>query len=278
MREIIYAKSATESILDKFNEDNRVHSIFNNGINLKGKDGLVFIGTSQNGQLPFGIHVDGKSMESLKDIDNNTIFKFNRSLKILFTEDHIIDFSKAYFYKSKLPGAKNKIGKRELNYLVNIIREKSFVTGLDMTIKDMISDNKGLIYKLRTSIDSKDEKYNKEILRTIIGRGKGLTPSGDDLLIGLLWVNEIKEILGIEFLNSLKELILQGGLTTDVSINYYKSAFIGDYSSKLIDLCYELIEFNEEKIKVRLQDIIQYGHTSGVDILSGIALGLDIII
>lgn len=57
-------------------------------------------------------------------------------------------------------------------------------------------------------------------------------------------------------------------------INVGLKSFSGDYSSNLIDLSYGLIEFNKGKINSTLENIIQYGNTSGVDVLSGIALGL----
>lgn len=276
MNKIIYAKSADKSIIERLDEINKVHSIFHSGINIEAKDGLVFIGEDKNGRLPFGIHLHEKDIKNLINIDNKTIFKFNKNLKTLETSKYVIDLNKSELYTSKLPKDKESIGLEELNYLFQTIREMQLVTGLDMTIEEILSDNKGLIYKLKNSIASKDEEEIRQVLRTIIGRGKGLTPSGDDLLIGLLWINEIVEILSKEFLNSLEWLIFQGGLTTDVSINYYKSAFLGDYSSNLIDLSCELISFNKGKIKGILEDIVKYGHTSGIDLLSGIALGLNI--
>lgn len=277
MKNIIYPKYRTENILEKLNKENRVHSIFKNGINIEGSSGLVFIGTDINGKLPFGIHVEQRNIELLVNIGKDTIFEFNKELETLVTTKYIIDLNKAEIYSSKLPRNKKKISHIDLRCILNLIREMNLLTGLDMTIEDMLLDNQGLIYKLKTSIISRDEEYINGILKSIIGRGKGLTPSGDDLLIGLLWINEISEIISKEFLNSLNRLIVQGGLTTDVSINYYKSAFKGDYSSSLIDLCYSIIDFNEEEIRINLENIIQYGHTSGVDLLSGIALGLNII-
>lgn len=277
MKKKIYAKTANQNILERLNRENRVHSIFKNGINIECSSGLVFIGRDKNGKLPFGIHLDDEDMEELVNIEKNTVFKFNKTFKTLETSKYIIDFNKVELYSSKLPRVKKDIGDIEFTYLLNTIREMNLFTGLDMTIEDMLLDKEGLIYKLRTSIVSKDEEYIKEVLRKIIGRGKGLTPSGDDLLIGLLWINDTRKILSNEFIKSLEWLIFQGGLTTDVSVNYYKSTLLGDYSSNLIDLSYGLIEFDKGKIKSILGDIIQYGHTSGVDLLSGISLGLTMI-
>lgn len=274
MKNTIYAKSRAENILEMLNKENRVHSIFKNGINIEGSSGLVFIGTDINGKLPFGIHLNQTNIELLVNIDRDTILEFNKELETLVTTNYVIELNKAEIYSCKLPRDKKDISHIGLSSLLNYIREMNIFTGLDMTIEDMLLDNEGLIYRLKTSVISRDEEYINGVLKSIIGRGKGLTPSGDDLLIGLLWINEISGILSKEFLNRLKQLIFQGGLTTDVSINYYKSAFKGDYSSSLIDLCYSIIEFNEEEIRINLENIIQYGHTSGADLLSGIALGL----
>lgn len=274
MKNTIYAKSRAGNILEQLNKENRVHSIFKNGINIEGSSGLVFIGTDINGKLPFGIHLNQPNIELLVNIDRDTIFEFNKELETLVTTNYVIELNKAEIYSSKLPRDKKDISHIGLSSLLNSIREMNILTGLDMTIEDMLLDNAGLIYILKTSVISRDEEYINGVLKSIIGRGRGLTPSGDDLLIGLLWINEISGIFSKEFFNSLKQLIFQGGLTTDVSINYYKSAFKGDYSSSLIDLCYSIIEFNEEEIRINLENIIQYGHTSGADLLSGIALGL----
>ena len=278
MNKIIYAKSLSNSIIKKLDKYNKVHSIFQSGINIETKGGLIFIGEDKNGRLPFGIHLDEKDIRELLKLDNKTIFTFNKDLKLLQTSEYIIDLNKSIIYSSKLPRDKGKICYEKLKYLLTSIIEMDLTTGLDIKLEDILGNKLEIISKLKDSMESKDEQVIKNALRPIIGRGRGLTPSGDDLLIGLLWINEIVPVLSKAFLNVLQSLILEGDLTTDVSLNYYKSAFIGDYSSNLIYLACELISFDRGKIKSRLKDIVQYGHTSGIDLLTGIALGVDTII
>lgn len=46
----------------------RVHSIFENGINLAMGDALIFVGTTKNGRLPFGIHMGQDSVKGCADM------------------------------------------------------------------------------------------------------------------------------------------------------------------------------------------------------------------
>lgn len=274
MKNIIYAKSAATNIYKELDHHNKVHSIFQNGLNINSKNGLVFIGTDKNGELPFGIHLWKKDIEKLIDMNKEGMCIFNKDDNILVFPNMIVDLNRAYYYKSILPPNKRNIGEKELIYLLGNIRDLNFYTGLDFRVEDILSENNELMVQLRNSMASKDKDFIQSILRKIIGRGKGLTPSGDDLLIGLIWLNDIRRIFTIEFLNALRDLVLNEELTTCVSLSYYKSALLGQYSSKLIDLCHSLIDSKKEMINSSILEIMEYGHTSGSDLLSGIALGV----
>ena len=299
MKKIIYAKQVSENVLKDLNPNNKIHSIFENGINIKGQDGLIFIGSEKRGRLPFGIHLKDKDIKELTNVNKEDIFKFNPNKKHLTVKDRIIDLNKAKLYSPKLPkdetDTKDKDGRklkttlkgkhsREdktnakgpiLDFVLEEIIKMDLTTGLDLTIREILSKENPLIQHLKDSLSSQDIDFIKTTLQKIIGRGRGLTPSGDDLLIGLIWFNNIKSILSQEFIQTLKELILANNLTTDISINYYKAAFKDLYSSTLIDLYKSIKDNNKEAIKLNLRNITNYGHTSGYDTLSGIALAID---
>lgn len=278
MENIIYAKSVAKTSLEELNEINVIHSIFENGINIRSQKGLIFIGTDKNGELPFGIHLKKSDMNKLSNIAIGDIVRFNSRKKILIFKDKTIDFNKAYYYSSELPQGKNIIKKESLKVLFKEIIQMDFDTGLDMSVSEILLEDNNLINNFKKAMLSQDEEYISETLRKIIGRGKGLTPSGDDLLIGLIWVNDIIGFLNEQFIEILKDLLQGENLTTDVSINYYKWALKGKYSSSLIELCNSLIKMDNKGIKRNILEIIEYGHTSGRDTLSGIALGVHMII
>ncbi|MDW0109850.1 hypothetical protein [Sporosarcina aquimarina] len=46
----------------------RVHSVFQNGVNIRMGKKLFFIGTTKNGQLPFGIHLAQNQLQELLEV------------------------------------------------------------------------------------------------------------------------------------------------------------------------------------------------------------------
>ncbi len=277
MKKTIYAKSVSITVLDQLNKENKVHSTFENGINLISKDGLIFIGSEKNVLLPFGIHLRKKDIKELEGLQKDSIFTFNKDKKSLYFEDKIIDLNSAHYFSQKLPDNRAHIEDSALNYIYKEIIRMDFDTGLDTRISKLLSEENLMIEGLRKATISRDARYIETNLRKIIGRGKGLTPSGDDMLIGLMWLNDLREFMSREFIKILKKLILEEELTTDISVNYLKAAFAKSYNSLLIDLYKALYNKDNEGIKHNIIGMIEYGHTSGRDTLSGIALGVDII-
>lgn len=105
-------------------------------------------------------------------------------------------------------------------------------------------------------------------------RGRGLTPSGDDFLLGWLLVQQLKQDN-----REINELIMQKAqspdYTTDVSRHYLRQAATGCYSQALLNLAKALLETTNEQVMAhRIADIIAHGHSSGADTLAGIAATL----
>ncbi|HLR21583.1 MAG TPA: DUF2877 domain-containing protein [Tissierellaceae bacterium] len=277
MRNYIYAKSMAVDLLKELKDNNKVHSIFNNGINIESKNGLIFIGSDKNGVLPFGIHLKRIDISKITDVDIGDVFMFDRDKKQLISTDggKVIDLNKAHSYPIKLPKNRNLIKDDSLEILLDKVLDMNLKTGLDVMVNEVLSGKEPVLNDLEEVIISKDTKYIEKKLRKVIGRGKGLTPSGDDMLIGLIWLNDIKEFLSKEFLQTVEELIIGEELTTDVSVAYYKEAFEGKYGGLLIDLCESLIKGDKKTIEQNISIMIQLGHSSGIDTLTGIVLGIN---
>lgn len=116
-------------------------------------------------------------------------------------------------------------------------------------------------------------------VRRLIGLGNGLTPSGDDLLIGYLAglqcaVQDRCE--RIQFISSLgKAIIRLCRQTNDISRTYLYHAARGQVSSRLADLA-EVIccGENSDRILTMAESAMKVGHTSGMDAVTGLLLGL----
>lgn len=113
--------------------------------------------------------------------------------------------------------------------------------------------------------------------RSLMGLGQGLTPSGDDVLMGLFLV------LGLEgspmnYLDFILREIIQEKTedTTDVSYQGLLRASNGFYRSILVEAVEALTTWgNIEQILI---EVLSIGHSSGRDLLYGILTGYEILV
>lgn len=101
----------------------------------------------------------------------------------------------------------------------------------------------------------------------LIGRGPGLTPSGDDMLTGMLAVFCAERIPIHLFLPSADQLAL---LTTAVSCSYLNSARLGEFSTPVLSVIRGLQ--TRRDANRALHRLLAVGHTSGADTIVGMAL------
>ncbi|MGR7069770.1 DUF2877 domain-containing protein [Klebsiella aerogenes] len=102
----------------------------------------------------------------------------------------------------------------------------------------------------------------------LIGNGPGLTPSGDDMLAGMLAV-----LHGAGFSDRLHAFIPPAdqltSLTTSVSCSYLNSARRGEFSLPVVKVMRGLQSTGDPKRAI--QRLLAVGHTSGADTLLGMA-------
>lgn len=116
-------------------------------------------------------------------------------------------------------------------------------------------------------------------LDALIGLGSGLTPSGDDLLVGYLaglWCAASGKSERVQFASDLgKEVIRLSGQTTDISRAYLYHAAHGQVSSRLADLAKAICRGeNSDRLLTTVRSAMQVGHTSGMDAVTGLLIGL----
>lgn len=115
---------------------------------------------------------------------------------------------------------------------------------------------------------------------SLIGLGPGLTPSGDDLLVGLL--GALARGSGARA-RGITEAVTtaiakRGSGTTDVSRHYLGLAAEGKFSQPLTELFDSLAEPGSTALQgARIQQLLSVGATSGADAVAGVALGLAVL-
>ncbi len=113
---------------------------------------------------------------------------------------------------------------------------------------------------------------------TLIGLGPGLTPSGDDLLIGFMAaISLLSEPLGLgsDFYQRLhlELLTIARGRTNKLSITWMEYAKQGDVAEHVGRLFQALVRDDTRPLEEAALAVLKTGATSGADLLAGIILG-----
>ncbi len=113
---------------------------------------------------------------------------------------------------------------------------------------------------------------------SVIGLGPGLTPSGDDFLVGYLaglWCRAGNSPPRMRFLTALgSELFQAAGRTNEISCAYLRAAAEGHVSEPLATLAQQLNRADDlVRLRTATQTALHIGHTSGTDGVLGLLLG-----
>lgn len=124
---------------------------------------------------------------------------------------------------------------------------------------------------VRAIEEKKEDKLDCKIHK-FIGVGNGLTPSGDDFLVGFLFVlflnHNLPKALFERLIHEVKINIYR---TTDLSGTFLQYACQGKFGEYLLELGNSLA--NESGITEWIEKIGALGHSSGIDTLTGITAG-----
>lgn len=116
-------------------------------------------------------------------------------------------------------------------------------------------------------------------IKPLIGLGSGLTPSGDDLLLGFLaglWCGVWNKRERMHFLGNLGDAVIRLSRgTNDISRAYLSHAARGQVSSRLADLAGAICRGeNSDRLPALVESAMRIGHTSGMDAVTGLLIGL----
>ena len=106
----------------------------------------------------------------------------------------------------------------------------------------------------------------------LVGRGLGLTPSGDDVLMGFgmalrfLYCGDVSS-MAQAFFETVSSVV--PGKTTAVSEAYYRAMGEGYANEDYLDLLAVVRAMDEQALPDALARVLELGHTSGADSLLG---------
>ncbi|MBO0851755.1 MAG: DUF2877 domain-containing protein [Pseudonocardia sp.] len=132
---------------------------------------------------------------------------------------------------------------------------------------------------LRGWLLSRSEARPPSVLLRLIGFGPGLTPAGDDVLVGLMSVlyragGESAAARAVRAAVA-PELRRQAHRSTDVGAHYLRLAADGHFGEPLLGLVDALVGGHGRAVVLaRTRDALRVGASSGADAVGGILLGL----
>jgi len=171
---------------------------------------------------------------------------------------------------------------RERVFFNNLLELKHFLKVADEVVFPdpfRVELDKRITYFIN-AINYKSKGDITEAFRSLIGFGSGLTPSGDDFIVGFLSSCYLfpgfisKNIEFIEELTSILKRIAQGK-TTDLSLGMLLDACQGLFLSALQDVHCSLYIYNKKKTLFSARRLLKVGSSSGRDLLVGLIYGLD---
>ena len=289
----VSSDSYSENIMTVFEKEGKgkLHSIFETSINLKFGERLINISCNHTVMPPFGIQIPEYGIKKITaNIENGEEIIFDSKEKSLLFQDMELKLNlRGWIYGSKILPVKadkkniEKNIKEILGYFLGNNDKNGFGIGNKRFVK-VITDveNSTLNEEVLVKINNirKDVEAGKTEIKNynyFLGRGEGLTPGGDDFIIGIM--------AAMNFLNHKKTEKLKKELmqdiykkTTDISAEYLYYGVISCFSLNITEFCKKLLfnNINNEEEKKALyksyENLIKNGHTSGVDTLMGILL------
>jgi hypothetical protein len=134
-----------------------------------------------------------------------------------------------------------------------------------------------LLPALMRALAGLDEGRVRRCVASITGLGPGLTPSGDDALVGLLAVLHRLAPQGEGSLAArrLGRAVVENlHRTADISAHYLRLAAAGHFGERLIALCDALAGGAPSEVGAAAEAVVATGATSGADALLGVVSGL----
>jgi hypothetical protein len=113
------------------------------------------------------------------------------------------------------------------------------------------------------------------LVKALVGLGEGLTPSGDDFLVGLLAVLHVTGFLPCSAASPVREQFCECVRlgTSQLSGEFLRCAFEGHFAEPLVMLVRALCVPATDAWPAHATTLAAVGHSSGVDAMVGIALG-----
>ncbi|HEX9388188.1 MAG TPA: DUF2877 domain-containing protein [Anaerolineales bacterium] len=275
--------------------DATVHSVFQSSINLRLNkvNRLLTLTTSSEDDLPQGIRLDAPEGFTFEKFQIGEQAVCRDGILHLENTSLTIQLHGARRWKCDLPALEfdttkpivsaawslvwEALNKRQRLLESEIVAEEIFHS--NESVRAGVSHKAGRAMRDLVDATRRDELTDTTAISALIGLGSGLTPSGDDLLVGYmagLWSTVREKSERAQFILSLgKRIIRLSQKTNDISRTYLYHAVRGQVSSRLANLAEAICRGEDpEHLLDIAETAMKVGHTSGMDAVTGMLAGL----
>ena len=251
--------------LTKFGKSGKIHSLFDRSFNIQIGNQLVNIANYKEYLSSFGMYVPDNQFRAIRSqLDKGNFVKIREDYLSFYTRSGVQTIA---FKQKQLVSLNVKdfsFTSAELTILKEVLESLELEKKIGLTMTPQLLE---LFEKMRQT-----ENDWQAIIHYLIGRGKGLTPSGDDILLAYQMLLRIGNPLSLE--KKMQTFLSTNLPTTDVSKAYIESSLDGYVNSLIYQLLKDVKKKQKQLIEKDVRMLLGVGHTSGADLSFGLLLAL----
>lgn len=268
-----------------------VHSVFANCCNVVAGDLLITVQDAAHQHTPTSVQVDviGPARWMPNVLRGEPV---SQRAGVLAFGSHVLDLRRAAVWTPEACGGwrQPQTGRRRLA-LVESTRRSHGASGCRGPAPAIERDVRALVAVLggprsaETGAAASPGRSEPDCagldaaVRRLVGAGVGLTPAGDDILVGLLAALSVGGngdlSTGPAFSAVSRAVLRHASRTNDISAHYLRLAAFGRFGEALSALRAAIVaDVGDGVLVARAKDVLSVGATSGADALLGLLLGL----
>lgn len=258
----------------------RVHSVFARAAHLEVGNRLVLVAPGPRGPgagCPFGVAVPARPWAVFADHVRDLIEEPDggRQLRWCATSRRVLNGLPGHSPDVVLDLSQARTGPERTWRAPRIatvpsgalcaLQSDSGTTGLD--------DEPGIRRRLDAAAEAAFGREAPDALAWFVGRGPGLTPSGDDVIVGLVAAVAGLGTVPVSTLDWLRLTYAEPAATTEVAREYVRQATEGLFARDIVNVL-NAVARSVAAVPAAARQLRRHGHTSGADTLLGLRVGL----
>jgi hypothetical protein len=266
----------------------RIQSVYRSVVNISTADGLLTVASPEGGGLPNGILADlGPDWRQIGLHSGMAVFASGGAIRVPDAGLEI-QFDGATRWSPRLRPSADAAGiaaahwRRRAGATREMARGRVSAAGFGSLLREDVTYEpvgilgvaRPILSELAAALEAGDRTRAAEVAARLIGLGPGLTPSGDDALVGIEAALHALARPSAGFMALANDNV--EGRTTALAATLLRHAGAGEFAERLHTLLAALLGSDDEGIPAALDRAVAWGATSGTDCLLGVLIGLDV--